>query len=104
MHQPQVQYRWNQSGTDQRVKAILQEAVSVYRVDAVLLLTILFIAHHHSGPMRGLCRQLERRRSGCMRDDQVATENRFTGTGIAREDIWMDIDRRICIGSQTERG
>jgi hypothetical protein len=62
---------------DARVKAILQEGLSVYRVDAEKLESAQTRYHRHPGPLRGLRRKPERRRGVAARVEWTAGGDRI---------------------------
>ena len=62
---------------DARVKAIVQEGLSVYRVDAERLEALRPDNHRHAGPMRRLCGKPQGRRGGVVRVGWTEGGDRF---------------------------
>ena len=75
--EPKFPVRGTSYDIDARVKAILHDALSVYRVDTEKLEELSPIYHRHSGPLRGLRRKPQRSRGGPVRVEWTAGGDRI---------------------------
>jgi len=98
--------KFNPDGTsyqiDQRVKAILQEGLSVYRVKGDELRKILLMSSSRRF-MRGLRGQPQGRRGGGLRMGRESAHHRFAQSNCMN-DIWEDIRAVARALEATERG